>query len=150
MPWPVAYMSLNRAISETELQAALSQIYGIDAHQVLIKHDPESVWTENRDQILVVCQTRKIPGDFLLDIEITPLKRDLLDADERTIAGLVCKALNCRAILSSNFRNPYICILVSGPNQYQNVEMDDNTLDNEDSGFVIKVYNSTYAEDESD
>ncbi len=150
MSWPVTYMSLNRAIPAGELQSALGQIYGVDANQVLIRHDPKSVWTENLDQMLVVCQTRHIPGDFPLYIEITPLKRDLSAADEQTIAGLVCEVLNCQAILSSNFGNPYICILVSGPNQHQNVEVDDDTLDRENWGFVIKVYNSTYTEDESD
>ncbi|KAB2866152.1 MAG: hypothetical protein F9K46_02910 [Anaerolineae bacterium] len=149
MSWHVAYMSLNHAIPASELQTALGQIYGVDANQVLIKHDPESVWAENLDQMLVVCQARIIPGDFPLYIEITLLKRDLSAADEQTIAGLVCAALNCQAILSSNFRNPYSCILVSGPNQYQNVEMDDNILDGGDWGFVIKVYDSAYTEDES-
>lgn len=147
MSWPVAYMSLNRAIPASELQTALGQIYGVDANQVLIRQDPKSVWTENLDQMLVVCQTSYIPGDFPLYIEITPLKKDLSGADEQTITGLICKALDCQAIISADFYNAYVWTLVSGPNQYQNVEMDADILDRADSGFVIKVYNSTYTED---
>jgi hypothetical protein len=139
-----ADMNLSREITDLELQLALSKICNVKVDQILVRHDPETVWVENLENILITCQIRRQRGDFPLYMEVCQMKQGLMPSDEKFVAGLICEALNCEAIITNGFHNPYVWTLVSGPNQYKNVEVDAKMLDNENTGFIIVDHNSSY------
>lgn len=134
-------VNINRELSGQEVIGAMAELFVVDPDKVVLSIETDD-WVDKVDDFRVACVMYSMSGDFPTRIDIIPLEASLIPDSREEAVGRLCEILDCHVIVGwGGGTNPYIWTLVRGKNDYQEVMVDSDLLDNEENpGFVIREY----------
>jgi hypothetical protein len=128
---------IDRARSDVEIARGVAEAFGVARESVLVVGDLRDVPTSPRTPIAVLCERRRIAGDFAVQITIYPQDDVLQNCTEqhmqRDIAGSICTRLSVNCLLEGAGPNPYEAVLLPLGDAPRCVLLDADALDNEDA-----------------
>lgn len=120
---------MDRSLDYVKVRFKIAQIFSIEPSEVLVVEEiPESAISES---IRILCQMQVLEGDFKQMMSIYFRDSSLSNFLNYESLGVFCEFFQCVCLNSDDDVNPYSMILIKGVEDYQEVYLSPEFLDEE-------------------
>lgn len=135
-------ISIDRVRSDVEIARAVAASFGITPGRVLVVGDLRDIPMPLAPSIAVICERRRIAGDFAMQITTYPQGDAVRDGTEQRaradIAGSICTVLGVNCLLEGSGPNPYEAFYLPLGGTPRCVLLDADALDNDDALILAR------------
>ena len=120
---------VDRSLDFVKIRFKIAQMFSIEPSEVLVaKEIPEFAISES---IQILCQMQELEGDFKQMMSIYFRDSSLSNFLNHESLGVFCEFFQCVCLNSDDDVNPYSMILIKGVEDYQEVYLSHEFLDEE-------------------